>query len=553
MKNSLQKIEIQNFKAFREFSLDFDGRHLLVYGENGAGKSSLYWALYTFLQSARKPKDTIAKYFDPADPQNLLNIHEKDSTATPGEIALTLRDIATDKDTTYRINQTNHETHAHPIIVKGDLASDFITYRFFFGFSHFRNSANFDLWPLFEREILPFCVTRGGKPGALADRWNELKDTSPNPNSYSGTAGAKAFRIFDENLKSYTDSLSSVVDEISAAAQVFYDTNFAEKDSAKITLKLTITKDAYYSKRSGVKMPPVLRFGIQADGIEVKKPQSFLNEAKMTQLALSVRFAASVVNLHESELKLLVLDDLLVSLDMSNRMKVVKILLTDKSLENYQKIILTHDYGFFQEFRRNIGSNHPDWSFVQLVGDPATAITCQVVKSERQKAEEYLHGHRLDEAALCLRKVCEDTAKRFIGKAEVVPTKEFLGLAAALSSARNKVLEEFPTDFYEKIVRNTPEQHRARLVATSDNDLDDDATLDPATRGRLKTNRNRLRLLLGEEQVERLRQIKLIDEILACTARVLNPAAHSGDSPLYEKEVQDALVLVTQLETTLTS
>ena len=49
----------------------------------------------------------------------------------------------------------------------------------------------------------------------------------------------------------------------------------------------------------------------------------------MTQLALSVRFAASRVNLRDSDLRLLVLDDLLVSLDMSNRMKVVEILLSD--------------------------------------------------------------------------------------------------------------------------------------------------------------------------------------------------------------------------------
>ena len=49
-------------------------------------------------------------------------------------------------------------------------------------------------------------------------------------------------------------------------------------------------------------------------------PPAFLNEAKMTQLALSVRFAASMVNLHDSDLKLLVLDDLLVSLDMTCKM-----------------------------------------------------------------------------------------------------------------------------------------------------------------------------------------------------------------------------------------
>jgi len=159
MKARLHHIAITNFKAFREFSLKLEGRHLLVYGANGAGKSSLYWALYTFLQSAgKKPSGSIAKYFDPANPQHLLNLHEqKEAVPRSGEIALTLRDTETRNDTIYRISQADHGTYNHPIILKGDLASDFITYRFFFGFSHFRNSENFDLWPLFEKEIHCRC------------------------------------------------------------------------------------------------------------------------------------------------------------------------------------------------------------------------------------------------------------------------------------------------------------------------------------------------------------------------------------------------------------
>ena len=203
MKARLNHITITNFKAFREFSLKLEGRHLLVYGANGAGKSSLYWALYTFLQSAgKKPQGSIGKYFDPANPQNLLNLHEqKEATPKPGEIALTLRDMATCNDTIYRISQADHGTFNQPAILKGDLASDFITYRFFFDFSHFRNSEKFDLWPMFEKEILPFCVSTGGQ--VPYDMWRRISSGNPNPAQRRGPAGAVAYERFRRNTTSF--------------------------------------------------------------------------------------------------------------------------------------------------------------------------------------------------------------------------------------------------------------------------------------------------------------------------------------------------------------
>lgn len=550
MKSRLHRLEVRNFKAFREFILDLEGRHLLVFGPNGSGKSSLYWALYTFLQSARKPTVDVAKYFDPSDPQSLLNIHEQvEDNSVPGEIALTLRDITTKSDAAYRISRVTHDTKLQPVILKGDLASDFITYRFFFGFSHFRNSEKFNLWPLFEKEILPFCVSTGGK--VPLDCWTKIRNGNPNPYSKSGLGGTYAYDAFHQNTAEFAAILPGIVDSISVEAQKFYDEYFAADDVAKVDLKLGVTTlpSSTGSNQHDFEFTiPVVEFGIQIDGRKVSRPQTFLNEAKLTQFALSVRFAASLVNLHESDLKLLVLDDLLVSLDMSNRMKVVEILLSE-TFANYQKIILTHELGFFREFRRKLGASHPEWCFLRLEGNAAAKIEAKSEKTDIQKAEDYLHGYNLDEAALCLRKACEATAQRFLYRDNAVdPTKEFTGLREDLRAARNRVLGELPADLYEKVLRNTPATHRDLLVSATDDDIDENAALDAPTKGIIKTQRKRLRQLLKAEHVERLRQIKLIDDIIACTERVLNPAAHSGTPPLYDKEVQDALALIKQLE-----
>src|SRR3989442_847835 len=209
MKSRVQRIEIQNFKAFRKFSLNLEGRHLLLYGPNGSGKSSLYWALYTFLQSADKDTPDVAKYFDPAGNQKLLNIHE-DAALLPGKIALTIRDSLTKNDTTYPISKDDHGTHNQPPIVKGNLASDFVTYRFFFGFSNFKNSERFDLWSLFETEILPFCLSRGGTITPL-QQWKQVRSEVANPGGSRGPGGADAYASFKAATDRFATTLTTLI------------------------------------------------------------------------------------------------------------------------------------------------------------------------------------------------------------------------------------------------------------------------------------------------------------------------------------------------------
>lgn len=555
MKSRLHHIAITNFKAFRRFSLNLESRHLLVYGANGAGKSSLYWALYTFLQSARKPKGDVAKYFDRDHPQSLLNIHEEAQPAPrPGEIALTLRDTATRNDITYRISRADHGTFHQPAILKGDLASDFITYRFFFGFSHFRNSQEFNLWPLFEQEILPFCVSTGASetPDAL---WQKIRGGDPNPTGARGWGGSDAYTRFEANTKRFASALGSVVASIETRAQQFYEKYFADGDSAKVTLRLAMTRppQAVGSSLKDFKFErPVISFGVEVNGREVKRPQSFLNEAKLTQLALSVRFAASLVNLHESDLKLLVLDDLLVSLDMSNRMQVVDILLSEE-FADYQKIFLTHDLGFFREFRRCIGRQHADWLFVRLQGNAVQNIDVLNEKTDLEKAESYLNGHDLEEAATFLRKAAEDTGKRYREWAEgkAVPPGKFFSLTENLRAAKGKLLADMPIQLYERVLSGTPAAHRDRLVFAGVDDIDGDPALTPADKGKLKSKRRALREVLSSDGWARMEAVEVIDRVLRMTDRVLNPAAHGHGTPLYEAEVRRALNLIDRLQKVL--
>ena len=186
---------------------------------------------------------------------------------------------------------------------------------------------------------------------------------------------------------------------------------------------------------------PEVEFGIQVGSKIVSRPQAFLNEAKLTQLALSVRFAASLVNLHESDLKLLVLDDLLVSLDMSNRMRVVEILLSD-TFANYQKLIFTHELGFFQECRRLIGSSSSDWAFYRL-SDPSTITS---FKTELEAAKEFLERDQIAECGNQLRKHVEKTLTTFLDQAKLkkglnklIEQENFSSLHQKLNEASNEL------------------------------------------------------------------------------------------------------------------
>lgn len=566
MKSRLQRIEIRNFKAFREFTLDLEGRHLLVYGPNGSGKSSLYWALYTFFQSTRKTTADVSRYFQPGGRESLLNIHEQEEpNPRPAEIALTMRDMATMSDTAFQLSLANHGTLKQPLIEKGDLASDFITYRFFFGFSHFRSSDTFDLWPLFEKELLPFCrITSGTLP---LNAWDRIRSGNANPYRSRGLGGTYAYHTFKQKAGEFATMLETLVSEISVAAQTFYDANFAADDTTKIELKLGVTVRPDYNIPLREFIKPQVGFAIKVGSTVINRPQIFLNEAKLTQLALSVRFGAALVKLHESDLKLLVLDDLLVSLDMSNRMKVVEILLS-KSFENYQKIILTHELGFFQEIKRFIGNSHPDWLFRKITGDAKTSPRFENVKSDLEMAQEYLANDQLAECGNRLRKCVEANLESFLKAAKekrgldgLIDGGKFSSLAQKISEAKHLLALSSQKQFAELLQTQFTPAELAALCSPDEIDPAKFAIANKKERGRIiakligaKANLQQSIIdLLTDASRKQLTAMSILEEVSKIKDRILNPASHAGVAPIYSKEAEDAIKVIHALEPVLTT
>jgi len=110
---------------------------------------------------------------------------------------------------------------------------------------------------------------------------------------------------------------------------------------------LTYNREWFKHKRAvdGQELIPDIKF----KGHPLPLPQIFLNEARLSAFAISLYLAgrlACIPSAKPGSLKLLVLDDVLVGIDQSNRLPVLQVLATRFS--DWQIVLLTHDRVWFE-------------------------------------------------------------------------------------------------------------------------------------------------------------------------------------------------------------
>ena len=445
--NRIQSLKINNFKFFREENpIEFNDNNLLLYGENGSGKSSIYWSLYTLFEASLKSNENdIKKYFSKIIKieDNLINIHAQENPVGSDDYNSFIELVTTDSPSkSFKISKNDTAINTNIDAKQTNYASDFINYRMLSSISAFRHSDKIDLFWVFVADIFKYVqfprvqITRNGVLKQItnaAEIWQEIEQghevvdsvNSTNPKKIKAYKGSNEYKEFDALVNSFNDSLKKLIDYINVQAP-----NFFQKLGYTFPFYLSLEKEAGYYKGKTVyePVPFVLRIIIPEYDTQtqsVYKPHSFLNEAKLSAIAISIRLAILSSKRLENCLKFIVLDDLLISLDMKNREKVLELLMSDEFVNNYQLIILTHDKMFYQMAKHKINIlEQTNWKYIEMYEtkdiDGSSKPHIKASKSYYEKAELFYKENNLPEAANNLRKAGEEFCKKILSKKQTI-------------------------------------------------------------------------------------------------------------------------------------
>lgn len=446
----INQIEVKNFKFFKNtFTLNIDRKNILLYGENGAGKSSIYWSVFTHFQAYAKEQAEAQKYFTANHPQNLRNrfVDEREGSY----IKISFHDgnsetkSIVDSDVEYY--PANEETLR---FMRGTaMSSDFLNYKILSSLFDFKNSEDNQVFSIFEKEILPYIdfdepyqkidgtptnILNAGEWWGYIKRIINTDGVIPrNEKKYSSfNRGTAQYRAYQERISLFNRLLNNKLQIL------IFRANSIIKDVFKIEAKIELTvSDAIFNRNIGyrkysatLESPKIylkarMTSSLLVNDALIEHPRSFFNEAKITCMALALRLAILEDHATTDEFpSVLIIDDLLISLDMPFRRMIIKQLLTYSS--RFQTFIFTHDRAFFHLVMseiKQLGKTN-DWKSFNLYvkKDDTGCLQPALVLEESHIAKAKAHIHMLEIPASvnALRKAAEKIFKDLLSQNEIL-------------------------------------------------------------------------------------------------------------------------------------
>ena len=403
----IRKIEIENSRAYydRQVFLLENGENLLLYGENGSGKSSLFKSINDFIQSFYTHVNYTQNRYKSrgADGGVMLSIGDYDQTS---------QQFSNVMDYRFESGVDNTQVDNTGFMKALAMTKGFLNYRDLLMMYLQYKEENPNLFEFFIKHLLSYHVpVVQGKNYALATRWtmiqNELFD-SLSRKTLTHRQGLLHLQDFEMVLRSVLDNL--FIDVNNFLGQYFDYFNL------RISYDLQPMLLTYARRKQDWRIKQDLRLNIHLGNDQISGYIEGLNEARLSAIAICLYLAALKVN-PGKELHLMFLDDIFIGIDSSNRWPILEIL--EHEFSDFQIIMATYDRSWYC-LARNYLTNHRNsrWKYVNLFSLPkqvngqtffVPVLTTGLTSYD--KAKEYLHGQRsvdLPAAANYFRKALEE-------------------------------------------------------------------------------------------------------------------------------------------------
>ncbi|MBT0651545.1 AAA family ATPase [Geomobilimonas luticola] len=424
----ISKIELKDFRGFPAPEV-FDlagGKNLLLYGENGSGKSSLYKALVEFLNLDPKAQ--------PFHKHRNIFSAGPDKSCIDGHVSLELSDGTL--HVWHCLGSRPHGDRTLPQATRErwvDTArrASLLEYRSLL-------QTNFNVADvrekLFELAVTTLLanvpiVGTGGRVRSLSQLWADFRGSKPKRRTRN------QLRQLAAAEKEFNDGFSGILPDVQRAVTEIL--RYFTGAGLEIRLDVpTVHYDCtpHYSRDWGFKNK-FLDFEVELNGVQIPDWNTFLNEARLSALAISLYLAGAILSNPRppasvaTPTKLLVLDDVLIGLDLSNRLPVLRIL--EERFADYQVILLTHDHVWFEMAQLAL-MNPTQWTVYEMhrqkVKEGTFVFDAPVLKPQTEKlaehflllAEEHLNvKHDLRTAALHARAAFEVKLKSYCSKRKI--------------------------------------------------------------------------------------------------------------------------------------
>ncbi len=397
----IKNITINKYKAFtKEEKIPIDEKNVFVYGENGSGKSSFYYALKDFFQSS----------VEDIDMASLRNYTLNDG-ATDCSI-----DIKFTGGTTRTLNDQTKDTNTAEITDANRLKS-FLTYKHLLGIHNVKISQEIDVFELVVNGVLKHfksaTITGGVELGVL---WQNLH------NEHKKDYGSGQEFYFARQKKASVErkaiAFNAAINKLFLTGNPDYLAPVVNRILDKLSpgLKIEFNRNTVTVNEYGYITMPKIILDIYYQGVSLntKAPHFSLNEAKLSAIAISIFLGAIVKQSPFSkDIKPLFLDDILIGLDNENRLKLLHLLQekdipeADKVFKDFQIFITTYDRHWYEVAKINL----TDWKFIEFYKGVDGPELFHNQKTNIEKAQSYFNAYDFPASANCLRKECENVLK----------------------------------------------------------------------------------------------------------------------------------------------